>query len=886
MESTPALYLIDGSTNIYRAYHALRNLANAKGFPTNAVYGFTSMLVKLLQECHPHYLGIVFDAKGPTFRHEMYNEYKATRPGMPDDLVIQLPYIKKIIEGFSIKSYEFEGYEADDIIGTLAKKAGAMGIPTVIVSVDKDFFQLIDAHITLLNPVTNIFVGVNEVQERFGVTPDKVIELFGLCGDASDNVPGVAGIGEKTATTLIQKYGSIKNVYEHLEEITQKSLREKLAQGFENACLSKDLVTINTQIPLSFDLDLFRITKPDPEILEPIFKELEFNRFLKEFIPRKAHHPTTYQLLRTQEEFQQALQELKRAPSLTLTLETTSPDPLRAKLLGFSFSCQPHQAFHIPLNLTGQTKEKQWVLTNLKPLLEDKRIKKLGHNLKYDYVVLLRNGIHLQGIEEDTMVASYLLNPSKRNHDLREVALEQLDYLFDEPESKGRGKVKSLPFERPEPEEAYLSFCEKADIIFLLANLLFPKLKEKSLDTLYYTIEMPLMQVLARMELTGVKVNPHLLSELSKALELDLEGLEKRIHVLAGTPFNINSPQQLSEVLFEKLKLPVITRTKTGRSTDVDVLTKLATIHELPALVLEYRRLSKLKSTYIDVLPKLINPETGRIHTTFNQTVTATGRLSSSDPNVQNIPIRGDLGKQIRQAFIGEKGFVLVSADYSQIELRIMAHLSGDANLREAFIHDEDIHTKTAAEVFQVSPDQVTEGMRREAKVINFGIMYGMGPNGLSQELGISREEARSYIDSYFAEYQGVKRYIDETLESARDLGYVVTLSGRIRYLPEINSSNRMAREFAERVAINTPIQGTAADCIKIAMIRIDQRIQKEKLNARMILQVHDELLFEVSKSELHDLMTLVKEEMEGAMKLDVPIKASIKYGKNWDEAH
>lgn len=885
MPAKPFLYLIDGSTNIYRAYHALRNLASSKGFPTNAVYGFTSILVKLFQDFSPEYLGIVFDSKGPTFRHKIYDDYKATRPGMPDDLSIQIPYIKRIVQGFKIKSLELEGYEADDVIGTIAKKAGSANIPTVIISGDKDFCQLIDENISTLDYRTNKALSIKEVHERFGVAPDKVIEVLGLSGDTTDNIPGVAGIGEKTAIKLIQKYQSIENLYDHLEEITEPSLKKKLTQGYDRAFLSKKLVTINTQIPIPFELELFRIAKPDLDVLEPIFKELEFNRFLREFIPRKASHPKKYFLVHTEEDLQALIGGLRGAQGFALSLKTTPANPMEAEVKGLSVSYQPHQAYHIPFD-NDKVMSRTIVLQALKPFLEDKGIKKFGHDIKHDYIALFRNGIRLQGIEGDTLIASFLLNPSKRNHSLTEIAFEYLDHQMSSSPDASKSRKKSLPFAEKSEEKAFEFSGEEAEVIFLLSALLFPKLKEKDLNKLFYQIEMPLVEVLARMELAGVKVNPEILKEMSQELGGELKGLEEKIHALAGINFNINSPQQLSEVLFEKLNLPATSRTKTGYSTNIDVLNKLARIHEMPALVLEYRSLSKLKFTYIDVLPKLINPETGRIHTTFSQTATATGRLSSSDPNLQNIPIRGEWGEKIRRAFIAEQGFFLLSADYSQIELRIMAHLSGDKNLKEAFFRDEDIHTRTASEIFQVPPKEVTSSMRREAKVINFGVIYGMSHVGLSEELGISKGEAKKYIENYFQKYQGVKEYIDKTLEKAKELGYLTTISGRIRQISEINSSNRVAREFAERVAINTPIQGTAADIIKKAMIQIDQRIQEKKLNARMILQIHDELLFEVPKSELQDLMSMVKEEMEGAMKLDVPIRATLSYGGNWHEAH
>ena len=889
MPSTPYLYLIDGSSNIYRAYFALKNLSSSKGFPTNAVYGFTAMLVKLLGDYRPEYLGIVFDSKGPTFRHKMYGSYKATRPGMPDDLTTQIPFIKQIVQGFRIKALELEGCEADDVIGTIAKQASAAEVPTLIVSSDKDFCQLIDENISTFDPRTNKVFSIKEVQERFGVTPDKVVEVLGLSGDSSDNIPGVAGIGEKTAIKLIQKYQSIKNLYDHLEEISEQNLRNKIKQGYKNACLSKELVTINTKLSLSFDLENFRTAKPDPDILEPIFKELEFSRFLKEIIPRRPRERKNYRQILNQEEFQNFLLTLKKVDAFAFVTEKNFPDPFKAEITSLAFFCAPQQVFYISLVLAAAGKgglTPDEVFTGLKPVLEDSRIKKYGHNIKQEYSVLSLKGITLQGIGGDTLIASYLLNPSKKNYELKEIAFENLDYqMITYADTAKSGKARHS-LNKKQEEKTGEHLVEEAEVIFLLAEALFPKLQENGLDKLFFEIEIPLGEVLARMELVGIKINPEILFTMSQELGEKLKDLDEKICFLAGMRFNINSPRQLSEVLFEKLNLPVIARTKTRVSTNIDVLNKLSRVHEMPALVLEYRSLAKLKSTYIDVLPKLISPETGRIHTTFSQTATATGRLSSSDPNLQNIPIKGYWGEKIRQAFVAEEGFLLLSADYSQIELRIMAHLSGDKNLKSSFTQDQDIHTRTASEIFQVPPEKVSPEMRREAKVINFGVIYGMSQVGLSEELGISKGEAKKYIENYFQKYHGVKEYIDKTLAIAREQGYVTTLFGRIRFIPEINSSNRVAREFAERVAINTPIQGAAADIIKKAMIRIDNRIQQEKVSALMILQIHDELLFEVAKSGIEDLMELVRHEMEGACKLDVPVKVSVKYGKNWHEAH
>jgi len=886
------LYIIDGSTNIYRAYHALRHLSNSKGFPTNAIYGFVSMLAKLLQDKKPQYLGIVFDSKGDTFRHKMYEEYKATRPGMPDDLIKQIPYIKQIVEGLHINALELAGYEADDIIGTIVKQARSQGISTIIVSGDKDFYQLIDEDSVLLDTKTNQTIAEGDVRERFGVDPGGVVEVLGLAGDSSDNVPGVAGIGEKTAIKLIQQYGSIENLYAHLEEIPQERLRKKLAHDYRNACLSRQLVTINTQLPIAFELEHFRISRPDWEKLEPIFRELEFSRFLKEYMPRETPRSSrTFSLVQTEKALQELVRELKAGNGFALRVETTTENcsPNR-EIVGFSVSLQPHHAIYLPVGYAtpkGAPKlEREAVFAALKPIFNDATIKKFGHNIKRDYRALWESGMPLRGVTGDVMIASYLLNPSKRNHSLEELTFEHLKYSIPTLKEVTTQDKKTIPFKNLVLEKAAEYSCEQANAALLLSEALFPKLRHKELWDLFQEMEMPVTEVLSRMELAGVKVNTGLLASMSQELAEELKILEEKIHTLAGETFNINSPQQLSAILFEKLKLPAVSRTKTGFSTNIEVLKKIASDHALPGLVLEYRSIAKLKSTYVDTLPRLVDPRTERIHTTFNQAVTATGRLSSSDPNLQNIPIRGKWGERIRQAFIAEEGYLLLSADYSQVELRILAHVSGDVSLRAAFLKDEDIHARTAAELYQISPEEVTAPMRRVAKTINFGVIYGMSHVGLSQELDIPRGEAKKYIESYFEKYHGVKTYIDRSLEKAREQGYVKTLSGRIRYLPEIKSSNRGTREFAERAAINTPIQGSAADCIKTAMIRIDRRIREQEIDARLILQVHDELLFEVSDKEVETLLPVVKKDMEEAMKLDVPLRTAIGYGGNWHEAH
>jgi len=734
--------------------------------------------------------------------------------------------------------------------------------------------------------------GVGEVIERFGISPEQVVEVMGLAGDAIDNIPGVPGIGEKTAIQLIKAYGTIDNLLTHAEEIPQKKLKENLKAHGDLARLSRKLATIHTDVPIDFQLKDFSLPLPDLKGLKEIFKELEFNKLLKELLEEKGPPPAArnYRLVTHQEEFLALIEDLKKAPSLSVDLETTSPYPMWADLVGISLSFTPHQAFYIPVGHQNQETTQQlplpWVLGQLKPILEDRGIKKVGQNIKYEWIVLKQYGIHLQGIDGDTMIASYLLNPTKHNHNLSEIAREYLDRsVTNYKEVVGTG-LKTLTFDQIGLEKARDYSCEDADVTLQLSRLLFPKLTEGGLKDLFDRVEMPLVLVLAKMEMNGVKIDLDLLGNYSKEIETQLQQKIERIYSLAGEVFNINSSQQLGKILFNRLKLPAVKKTKTGYSTDVDVLTKLSLQHDLPLEILGYRNLTKLKSTYLDVFPKLVHPRTGRVHTSYNQTVTATGRLSSSDPNLQNIPVRAEEGNRIRQAFIPEKGWSIVSADYSQIELRILAHLSQDETLIRAFQNDEDIHARTASEIFSVPMEKVTPTMRREAKVINFGILYGMSAYGLSQQLGIEPKIAQAYIDEYFKKYTGVQAYIEKTLEEARQRGYVTTLLNRRRYLPDIHSPTVAIRQATERMAVNTPLQGTAADVIKVSMIHIQNRIEELGLSSRMIMQVHDELVFEVPEEELPKALPLIRNEMETVMNLTVPLKVSIHTGNNWAEVH
>ncbi len=869
MMDRPKLFLIDGSSYLFRAFYAIGHLSNSKGLPTNAAYGFTQMLLKVLKDHRPDYLAVILDSKAPTFRSEVYKEYKANRPAMPEGLAPQIPYIKKIINGYRIALLEMEGYEADDLIGTVAKGLESE-VDVVIITGDKDILQLVSHRTQVYDTLKEKRLGVEEVIGRFGVSPEQVVEVMGLSGDAVDNIPGVPGIGEKTAIQLIQTYGSIENLLIHVEEIHRKKLKENLKIHGDLARLSKQLATIHTDVPINYQLKDFSLSPPDLRSLKEIFKELEFNKLLKELSEKKPSQSATrdYRLITDRNEFLALLDDLRKAASFSIDLETTSPYPMWADLVGISLSYAPHQAFYIPLGHRGQETTQQLplpgVLEELRPILEDGEMKKVGQNIKYDWIVLKRYGIHLQGIDGDTMIASYLLNPTKHNHNLNEIAQEYLDRsLTNYKEVVGTG-TKAVTFDQIDLEKARDYSCEDADVTFQLSHFLLPKLKEGGFKDLFDQVEMPLVMVLAKMEMNGVKIDLDLLQEYSKEIETQLQQKVERIYGLAGEVFNINSSQQLGKILFEKLKLPVVKRTKTGSSTDVEVLTKLSLQHDLPLEILGYRNLSKLKSTYIDALPKLIHPKTGRVHTSYNQTVTATGRLSSSDPNLQHIPVRAEEGNRIRQAFIPEKGWSIVSADYSQIELRILAHLSQDETLINAFQNDEDIHARTASEIFEVPIEKVTPPMRREAKVINFGIIYGMSAYGLSQQLRTDPKIAQAYIDEYFKKYTGVQTYIEKSLEETRQNGYVTTLLHRRRYLPDIHSPTVAIRQATERMAINTPLQGTAADIIKLAMIHIQNQIEELGLSTKMIMQVHDELVFEVF----------------------VPLKVSIHSGKNWAEVH
>jgi DNA polymerase I len=889
---TSELYLIDGSAYVYRAYHAVRGLTNSKGMATNAVFGFTRMLIKLMHERAPQYVVMFFDAKGPTFRHEMYTAYKANRPPMPDDLAAQLPYIKKVTAGFNIPVIEMTGFEADDLIGTYARLAEASGFSVTMVTGDKDFVQLVTDKATIWDPMKDKVIDKAGVLSEFNLQPSQIIDMMGFSGDSADNVPGVPGIGPKTALKLVQSYGNMDTLYEQIDSLSSKKQREKLLDHKDQAFLSRKLVTIDTHAPVDFDPENFKATPPDEAVLGVLFQELEFRQLQQTFQKSESRPTTEYQVILNQEGLAGLIQRLEKCSRFAIDTETTSQHPMEAVMVGVSVALQPHEAFYIPCGHRYMGAPEQlkltYILDQLRPILENENIEKIGQNIKYDWTVFRRHGSDLRGVTFDTMLASYLLNPSKRAHNLDQIALDFLGHKnIAYSDVAGKGK-KAVTFDQVTLDQAVPYACEDADITLRAFEVLQPQLEALNLMGLMEQVEMPLVEVLMEMEMTGICVDLDKLHDLSKSFDSQLHQLKEEIYALAGEVFNIQSSQQLGRILFEKLQLPVIKKTKkkTGFSTDVEVLTKLADEHELPAFILRHRSLAKLKSTYVDALLDQVDEETERIHTSFNQTVAATGRLSSSEPNMQNIPIRTEEGREIRKAFIPQPGWILVAADYSQIELRLLAHYAEDVILIESFLQDEDIHRRTASEVFQVSSDSVSDELRRQAKAINFGIMYGMSAYGLSRELGISPKMAQAYIDAYFERYNGVKQYMEKAIEQARETQRTATLLGRLRLLPDIASRNANVRQFAERTAINTPIQGTAADLIKVAMIEMEKALRTRGLQTKMLLSVHDEIVFEVPPSELEIITSLAPQVMEKVWELKVPLKVNVAWGRNWSEAH
>ncbi|VAX24844.1 DNA polymerase I [hydrothermal vent metagenome] len=889
-EKKPTLYLIDGAGFYFRAFFAIRDrLTNARGTPTNAVYGFALMIKKIIKERAPDYIVMTLDSKEKTFRHKMYDQYKANRPQMPDDLAAQLPLIDRLIDGYNIAILRVPGWEADDLIGSISRKAADKGFDVVIVSSDKDLMQLVGPQVSMFDSMKDRDIGPDEVMEKFGVAPEKVTDILGLMGDTSDNIPGVPGVGEKTATALIKEYGDMESVLMAAKDMKKKRLRENLMEFADQARLSKELATIATDAPIEIDTDSWKTREVDDEKLTELFAELQFNTLLKDLKASGPKTPRDYECVLTDAAFKKMIGEMRGSAGFAVDVETTSINPMNARLVGISFSAESGVAYYLPLRHDYEGAPDQLPLKNilpdLKKLLEDEDIPKFGQNIKYDMIVLASEGIDVKPVGLDTMIASYLLNPAGK-HNLLTLAMENLGVsMVEYSDVCGKG-AKQITFNKVELEKAVEYAAEDADITYRLVNLLGPKIEEEGFNELMNSVETPLIDTLVEIERNGVLLDKDALLELSVVMGDDIRFLEEKIYKEAGEEFNLNSPKQLGHILFEKLKLPGGRKTKTGFSTGQDTLEWLMDKSDLPRYMLEYRQLAKLKNTYVDALPRMINEKTGRIHTSFNQAVTQTGRLSSSNPNLQNIPIRTPLGRKIRKAFIAPEGHALISADYSQIELRLLAHFSHEKTLIEAFHNGEDIHKSAAADIFGVAPPFVTDDMRRVAKTVNFGVIYGQTAFGLATELKIPRGDAQKYIDSYFDKYPGIKIYIDKTIEETKKLGYVSTLLGRRRPLPDINASNRQARNFAERNAVNTPMQGSAADLIKMAMINIGRRLKEENFKTRMTLQVHDELVFETPESEIAQASEMVKTEMEGVWELDVPLIVQVNSGKNWDEAH
>ena len=891
--------LVDGSSYLFRAFHAIREMNTSSGFPTNAIRGVISMIRKLQKDYTDSKIVVVFDAKGKTFRNDLYSEYKANRPPMPDDLRVQIQPIHDIIKAMGLPLLVIDGVEADDVIGTLALEASQKGIETIISTGDKDMAQLVTDHVTLMNTMTDTFMDVPGVSEKFGVRPDQIIDYLALMGDKVDNIPGVEKCGPKTAVKWLDAYGTLKGVMENADQVKGK-VGENLRAALEQLPLSYELATIKCDVELELGLEDIQVKPVDNALLLKYFTEYEFKTWAKDLStgkvesakPQKAAvDRSLYTILSTEDGLLAYIEKLKAVPYFAFDTETTSLNYMQANIVGVSFSTAPNEAVYIPLAHdyidAPEQLDRKWTLEQLKPLLEDDAVLKVGQNLKYDAHVLANHGIHLRGIAHDTMLESYVLNSTSSKHNMDALAKEHLDHDCISFESLAGKGAKQLTFNQIEVEQASQYAAEDADITLRLHEVLKQKLSDsESLLSLYQEVELPLVQVLTYMEKEGAYVNATKLHQQSEEIKTRLAELEKHAFELAGEEFNLNSPKQLQTIFFEKLELPIIKKTPKGQpSTAEEVLVELSLTYDLPKVILEHRGLAKLKNTYTDKLPQMIHPATGRVHTSYQQAVTATGRLSSTDPNLQNIPIRNEQGRKIRQAFEAPKGTIMVAADYSQIELRIMAHLSGDKGLLDAFAKGKDIHKATAAEIMGVDESEVTSEQRRHAKAVNFGLIYGMSAFGLARQIGVGRKEAQEYIDIYFERYPGVRDYMERTRDVAAKQGYVETLFGRRLHLPEINSSNGMRRQAAERTAINAPMQGTAADIIKRAMVKMFDWVSQET-DIKMIMQVHDELVFEVPEDQLEDCKAKIKTIMEAAADLDVPLVVDVGCGANWDEAH
>jgi DNA polymerase-1 len=914
VKKAPRLYLIDAYALIYRSYFAFINnpLISSRGENTSAPFGFVRFLISLREDYDPDYLAVVFDS-GRSEREVIFPEYKATRAKMPDELRASLPRIRDLIAAFRDPVVEVDGYEADDVIGTLAAMAESQGLECVIVSGDKDFYQLVRPGVSLLNPGRGGAAGVEahwvdeeRATAKLGVRPDRVVDYLALIGDSSDNVPGAPGIGPKTALKLLQQFDTVEGVLEHAAEVTGKRARESLLEHADDVRLSKRLVTIQRDVPCELDLERFRVHEPDRDRLRELFIELEFRKLIEEYTGTAGEAAAEalsldYRVVSDAAEVRALVDELRAAGSVGLATVSSHPDPHRAELVGMAVAATPGAARYLPLghreapalalgdvtdpagaNLPGLD---QAAMAPLTELLADPAVAKVGHDLKHHAIVLEGARAPVAGLSFDTMVASYVLNPGRRSHDLPSLAGDLLSLSVPtRAEVTGTGR-SAVPMVEISVDAGVQLVARGADASLRLRDRFEPQLEDQSLAELFRTIEMPLVPVLSRMERRGIGIDAEFFARMSRKLEAELALIQDEIHKMAGREFNLNSNPQLREVLFDELELPVLKRTKTGPSTDAGVLEELAAMgHDVPRLLIEYRQLEKLRSTYVDALPKLVNPKTGRIHTSFNQAVAATGRLSSSDPNLQNIPIRTELGRKVRKGFVPEAGHVFYAADYSQVELRILAHFSGDEAFVTAFRQGIDVHEQTASVIFDVPIGEVSAGMRAQAKTINFATLYGQGDFSLARQLGISRQEAKDFIRNYFERFAGVRAFLDAQVAMARERGYVETLGGRRRYVPELQSNNWNIRQFGERVAQNTPIQGTAADLIKMAMIDIQEALDAEGSGAALLLQVHDELLFEVPVDEVEALRPLVVARMEGAMVLDVPLEVDDGVGENWYE--
>jgi DNA polymerase-1 len=905
-EKPAVLYLIDGSALVYRSHFAfIRNpLINSKGQLVSAIFGFMNALLRLMVKEKPEFLAVVMDTKEKTFRHHQYPDYKATREKMPDELAAQLPIIDDLVNLLNIPYLKKEGFEADDIIGSMAKVADESGHEVKILTGDKDFAQLVTERVNIVNPRDNSVWTPDYVTEKWGVPPEKIIDLLGLMGDASDNVPGVPGVGPKTAVKLITDHGSMLDMYESLDAVKNPKLRQKLEDNRELALLSRELVTIKTDMEELASWDDVRVESLDIDAVRKVFQEFELFNLMKpldevrslyssDSAPRAAQIPRNYSVVQHIPALYDLVDELKKHEMVAFDLETTSLDVLTADIVGLSFSWEANQGVYVPVRYPNPpegsftAQDLSSIFRELKPFWDSTDIKKTGHNLKFDLSVLRTHGVEVAGVAFDSQIAGYLVNPGGRGYGMNDLSVQYLGIDPIHIEALiGKGKDQITMDQMPLSLVSEYA-AEDADISFQLYEILADKMKKDDLTSVFTDIDLPLMPVLMKMERDGTYVDADYLNQMSESLGADLLRLEKAIYEEAGEEFNVASPSQVADILFNKKGIKPIRKTKTGYSTDVNVLQILAKEHAIPRYMLEYRQVAKLKSTYTDTLPLLIHEKTGRIHSSFNQTIAATGRLSSTNPNFQNIPVRTELGRDIRRAFKPQnKGWKILAADYSQIELRLMAQFSKDERLIEAFKNGEDIHTATAAHVFGTDLFGVNSDQRRRAKVVNFGIMYGAGPFRMSNELEISRSEAAELIANYFATYPGIRNYIDDTLEFAREHKFVQTLFGRKRPIPDIDASNRMSREGAERVATNMPIQGTAADIIKLAMVKVNDRMEAENMSSKMILQVHDELVFEVLEDELDKLRALVKETMESAVQLDIPLTVDIGVGDDWLEAH